>query len=89
MFALVVQSVPESPRSRNWATFSPGTGERWEKEKDAGRERKGSGADAIRTRGRRGEEKKVDAGRWAGCAVLGSRALESPSRGRREGKIKP
>lgn len=50
IFALGLQSVPESLRSVNWQMFTPGTGERREKEKNAVRGREESGADAIRTR---------------------------------------
>lgn len=79
MFALGMQSVPESMRSINWVRFRPGTRQRWEGEKGAGREKAGSGADAIRTRSQKGVGREVGAGRWVRTV---GRALESLAQGR-------
>lgn len=51
--------------------FSPGTRQRCEKEKPAGREREGPGAEAHRTGSQNGGEEEVGAGGWAGSVVAG------------------
>lgn len=82
MFALSMQSVSEFPRSVNWIVCRSGTGQRWEGEKGGGRDREGSGADAIGRRSQRLGE-GVDAGWWVGSARAGGRALDSLSHGRK------
>lgn len=65
--------------------FSPGTRQGWSKEKGAGRETEGPGAEAVRTESQKGGEKEMDAGWSVGGAAAGMwRACHRAERGRRE-----
>lgn len=66
--------------------FSPGTRQRREKEKAAGREREGPGAETHRPGSQKDGEKQVDAGRWAGGAAAGT---GEPVIGQKRGRRKP
>lgn len=64
MFALGKKSVLEFLRSMNWVVCRSGTRQRWEEEKGSGREKEGSGADAIRMRSQMW-------GEGGGCRTVG------------------